>query len=1332
MKVGVYRLLAAVLLVGLASSIAFAQGSNTKASLTGIVQDSSGGVVPGASVVVRNVATGITNETVSNGTGSFAVPALDAGTYEATVSLSGFKTFKVDKIVLTPGATGSVIAKLEVGATSETITVTAHSELVDTTSTTVSSTISTEQMANLPLVTKSAMQVITLLPGINSESGTHTQRESTALGLPQSAIAIVIDGVNIQDQSVKSTDGFYPTIRPQTDLVEQVTVSEATGTADSSGQGAVQIKFITRSGSNKTTGSAYEYLRDSVLNSNSWANKFRNLPKNEINWNQFGFRQGGPIVIPGLYDGHNKAFYFVNYEEFRLPITSATTRQLLTPEAQRGLFQYGCTQAGCTGAVNVLTLAAQNGQLGTVDPTIGTMFGMINNAITTQGSLQPTIGRNTASYSWQPDLFRAEHLPGGRIDVNVTDKHRLTGTQVFQKVNSDPDIINNGYPSYPDFAVKSTQYSFRYTGTISMRSTLTKNMVNEGGWGTIWSPVYFSGNITPDLYVGGRNLTVPTVPTGTNLSPFNVTGGSSSRNGSNYNFHDTLNWLKGRHSLSIGGAYTKVTQVAASHSIVPALTLGFDTANDPAAGLFSTTNFPGATANDLTTARNLYALLTGRVNQVTGNSILQPDGTYEYRADPLETIQQREVGMFIQDQWRLRPNVTINAGLRYELQFPIQPTEALYSRNDVADLCGRAGLGQAASNAPLATIGCPFGQPGIPLNGAAPTYKLYEAGASGYNLDRNNFAPTVGVAWQPSVEGGWLRKVLGDPGLATVRASYGRAFHQGGLNDFLATLRNGPGLTVNSNRTVANANLVTASDPAQYGGNGYPVLLRQDARLGPPPSCAPGQTLGCIPTNAEFPRPIVFNTGINEFDPDYQTGYTDSWSAGFQRTLGKDTAVEIRYIGNRSGALATTVNYNEQDIYNAGFGSSANFVDEFKKAQRNLAANVAAGRGATFAYTGIPGTSPLPIFLASYNGVAPGNASDPSRYTGTQWTNSATIPSLSLLTPSIGTFASTNATNGLFGNTTFKANGQAAGMPANFWVMNPDVLTANLRTAQGFARYHTLQLVLSRRLSKGLSFGANYSYQAQFTSSLDTLFRERAVLREVDAPPHAFKLTTNYELPFGRGRRFGGNMNRWVDGVVGNWQVNMTGRVETGRFIDIGDVRLVNLSLKDLQHQFTYYVNPADGFVYNMPQDLIANTVKAWAIDVTSPTGHPLCTGSNTATCGGPDPGKPYIAPASDASCTTIIDGDCNVRQQLIKAPLFSRFDLSIKKRFPFGGRGSFDFGIDILNVFNAIDYNSVFPASNANFASPDAYRVTTAYADINNTYDPGGRIGQLVFRVNW
>src|SRR4030095_8640305 len=114
----------------------------------------------------------------------------------------------------------------EIGQASETVNVTAHTELIDTTSTTVSATITADQNQKLALVPQNAMQFVTLLAGIISPGCSHVQRSSTAMGLPQSAIAIVLDGVNVQDQSIKSTDGFYADIRPQTDLVEQVTVSE--------------------------------------------------------------------------------------------------------------------------------------------------------------------------------------------------------------------------------------------------------------------------------------------------------------------------------------------------------------------------------------------------------------------------------------------------------------------------------------------------------------------------------------------------------------------------------------------------------------------------------------------------------------------------------------------------------------------------------------------------------------------------------------------------------------------------------------------------------------------------------------------------------------------------------------------------------------------------------------------------------------------------------------------------------------------------------------------------------------------------------------------------
>src|SRR5262249_22555086 len=158
-----------------------------------------------------------------------------------------------------------------------------------------------------------------------------------------------------------------------------------------------------------------------------------------------------------------------------------------------------------------------------------------------------------------------------------------------------------------------------------------------------------------------------------------------------YNFHDTLNWLKGRHSISTGGSYTHTWDWSATHSLAPPATLGLDTTNDPSAGLFSAANFPGSQTADLQSARNLYPMLTARVTSITANATLQPDGTYLYLGDTFRRFAQNEASVFAQDQWRIKPTLTLNAGLRYQLQYPIHALESVYASNNVDDLCGRAG-----------------------------------------------------------------------------------------------------------------------------------------------------------------------------------------------------------------------------------------------------------------------------------------------------------------------------------------------------------------------------------------------------------------------------------------------------------------------------------------------------------------------------------------------------------------------------------------------------------------------------------------------------------------
>ena len=209
----------------------------------------------------------------------------------------------------------------------------------------VATTMDINQISNLPLTSRSALDFVVNLPGINTPGGS---RDSTVNGLPQSAINITIDGMSAQDNFLKTTDGFFARVSPRIDSVEEVTVSTAATDQATTGQGAVQIRFVTRSGTNSLQGSTFYYLRHHSLNANTFFNNATlppdpatgRAPKAENITHQPGTRVGGPISIPGLFDGRDKAFFFVNYEESRTPGQITRNRDFLHPSAQAGIFRY--------------------------------------------------------------------------------------------------------------------------------------------------------------------------------------------------------------------------------------------------------------------------------------------------------------------------------------------------------------------------------------------------------------------------------------------------------------------------------------------------------------------------------------------------------------------------------------------------------------------------------------------------------------------------------------------------------------------------------------------------------------------------------------------------------------------------------------------------------------------------------------------------------------------------------------------------------------------------------------------------------------------------------
>lgn len=1256
------------------SSPAYGQGGATS-TISGVVVDTGGGVVPGADVTLKQATTGFTQTGVTNASGTFSFAGLNIGTYTVTVTLQGFKTFVANDVVLTSGAPASVRAVLQVGGITEQVVVSSSSEIIQTQSSTVSNTINANQIIKLPLTSRSAMDFVTFLPGVTTAAG---NRQSQISGLPRGLINITLDGVNIQDNTLRSTDGFFAIVSPRLDAIEEVTVTTAAQGAEGAGQGAVQIKFVTRSGSNQFTGSAYEYLRSDKLNANTWFNNRDLVDKAKLKQNQFGARVGGPIVIPGLFDGRGKAFFFANYEELREPRDVTRQRTILKPGAQTGEFRYGGT------AINVLSLAAANGLTSTVDPTIATLLTDIRSATGTTGSVTDRDGLNLDFYSYNVPVQSLRRFPTGRVDYSLTQNHRFTSAVNYNYFTDFPDTLNGRDAQFPGFPVAAGQSSERLGWSNTLRSTISQNVVNEARVGLSSSPVTFFKELTADMWGGsvanqnGFNISLGNV--GQALTNPAAGPAPQSRNASNLTIENTVTWLRGSHSLSMGGAWSQFDLLAKNSALVPTINLGV-VQGDPAEGVFTAANLPGANSTQINNARQLYAILTGRVSGVNGDARLdEATNQYSYMGTGTQRARMRETGLFVQDAWRVKPTLTVNLGLRYELQFPFTPGNDSYSTATIADLCGISGVN--------AQGGCNLFQPGV-LSGKRPEFVQFNQGTRAYDVDYDNFAPSFGFAWTLGRREGLLGALLSED--FVVRGGYTRAFNREGMNTFSGQYNANPGVVIeDTDRNVNRGNL--------NDGLGLPVLFRDTARLGP----------AAFPATPIYPLRDVVTEDVNIFDPNLKVPWAETWTVGVQRGVGRNMAAEVRYVGTRSRDNWQVRNQNERNIY------ENNFLNEFRQAQANLQANIAAGLTSQgFRYRG-PGTGtvPLPIMFGYFQGA--GDPNNAAAYTSSNFSTSTTfLNPLAAFDPNPVGFV-----NSLIGNAGLRTNAGNAGLVQNLFIVNPDLQGgADLTTNEGRTRYHSLQLELRRRLAQGLQFQTNYVFGNMKQSEFFT-FRQPTQMRRDTGNPgditHVFKANITYDLPLGQGRRFGGNVNGLVNRIIGDWSINMNARVQSGRLLNLGNVRLAGMTRDDVQKMFTLRFDDAGKKVWMLPQDVIDNTVKAFSVSPTSATGY----GAS-----GPPSGR-YFAPANGPDCIETADdlGECGTGDLVVTGPLFHEFDLSVAKRVPIVGRTSVEFRAEALNVFNRANFTAVGGLG----STLSDYEVT----DLTGTN--AARVLQLVARFNW
>jgi hypothetical protein len=1282
-----------LLLLAVGLSAAFSQV--TTGRLEGTVTDPQGATVQGASVKVTNKETGQIFETAADEKGLWAIPSVASATYTVAVSHPGFKTTTVENVKVEIGVPATVNAKLEVGALAETVEVQGGAEVLQTSSATVTSTLVGRQLHELPFTSRNLTELIVTQPGSATPG---VPRSTSVYGMPQSALNVTKDGINIQDNSNKSSDGFFNAIFPRADAIEEMTVSAAAAGADSNAEGSMQVKMVTRSGSNDFHGGLFEQHRNQSLDANSYFNNLNGTaPRDHIVFNQFGGFVGGPIK-------RNKLFFFAHMEALQLPQTyTEPTDRVLTPSAIQGIFTY--SGGGTVHNVNLFQLAAANGFTSTPDPIIGKMLSQIDGLVEGQAGLKSRIASNadynTNNLDFQSKGGNYRRFPTVRMDYNLTQKHHIEFVYDYQTNIRRPDGVNvtTASPVFPgtgnvlNGTEPGNQGGIVFQAVTALRSTLTPHLTSEIRFGLNGGTVVFNNGINPGDFSQWLGY-APVLGFGL-TNPYRTTG-QTRRNTPLKQGNANMTWSKGSHLLNFGTSFTQINSWTTSVNgtqIVPTVTFGTAT-GDPiitgATNIFNAANFPGASATDMqTNAPALYALLTGRVSAIS-RSVVADENSKQYGPNqPVVRNRQREFGLYIQDSFRVHPRLTVNYGVRWDRQNPPVNLNSVYTRPGYAGVWGVSGVGNLFA-------------PGT-LTGSVPVYNATAPGEAGYAIRNKQFSPSIGLAWQVPSADGPLHWLLGSN--SVIRAGYA-------INTIREDASTLAVWGTNQGRTLS-LNVDPTNTPANFGAAGS-VLFR---------GALPTRT---APASPSYPVSIVAGNSVADFSPNLRTGYVQSWDIGLQRELTRDTVLEVRYVANHGTDLWRQVNINEVNIYENGF------LSEFQQAQQNLAAArgcsvgdavcMSVNRSKSSTYAGLAGQAALPMITAAIGS-----------------SNDATT-ALQIEQGQAGALA-----NGIATNATRMAKLLALGKPVNLFLVNPTLGSGSalLEVNGGNTNYHSLQTEVKRRMSKGLLLQMSYVWAHAITNEYSAgVGGSYTSLRNVgyDKSPspydirHAVKMNWIYELPFGNKQRFLGHLqNPIARKAVEGWELASVTRLQTGSPIRLTSGRstvnqndsgviLHNMTASQLQDMMSIRkvslaataTSPALGAVYYLPQSLIDNTNAAFEV--------------NGKTLKDLNPNAPYIGPADQA-------GQLGQRIFLY-GPAQQKWDFSLVKKTAITERVNLEFRMQALNAINRTNFLLFVPGSGITTTlgvnGTGFGQTTGAYKDLSNTNDPGGRIVEFSLRLNF
>ncbi len=1093
-------------------------------TIRGEISDAQGKVIGGATVTLKNPSVGFSRTQTTGAAGGYSFELIPPGDYVLEVEVKGFKKAVRNVSALIGSATAADV-QLEVGSLNEVVEVEAISSLVtvDTEDAKLGNNFENQQITQLPLEARNVLSLLTLQPGVT--------REGYVAGARSDQSNVTLDGVDINDAQTTMVSSSRdnptvsttlagpvsgPVLRLNAEAIEEFRVSTVTTDAVAGRSSGAQIELVTKSGTNNLHGSLFESHRNTVTTANDYFNKLNGTSRPALIRNTFSGGLGGPMI-------KNRLFFFYNYEGRRDASAQPTApRTVPLPSLGQGLVKFP-NAAGGLLTLTPADIAAIFPDTGGENPAavqaIAAAAAKYQANDFTIGDSRPGNLLNTAGFRFNAPAPLSQNSHVARLDLNITSKQTM-----FFRTNVIYDHDSSvALPFFPDTAPRSL-WVHPWGLTVGHTWTIHNNLVNSFHYGFTRQSFSQLGDLNAN-HVFFRFVFDPTsnTKTQTRVTPVQ-------------NFVNNLSWIKGSHTIQFGGNISLVSNSRSS------LLNSFDSATTNPS--FYQTNLIRNAVNNYLAANpgtfgagakigagatsaveNSITGLLGRYTQYSGSFIFGHDGT----AQPVGTATNRTFNTqgyegYAQDVWKIKPSLTLTAGLRYGLWRPVYETHGFEVQPNIplSEFLQRRIIG--------AETGVPYLTPiSVSLSGPA------NGGPALYNWDKTNFLPKVALAWSPRFHQGLLASIFGGKGQSVIRGGFGITGDYFG--EQLAT-------SFDLNNTLGFSSSTTISANTYNVGCGpYVVQNNCKANLGPLftgfnqnvrslPGIPPPGNLTFPQAKPSDGRPRIESS----LDSQLQTPKEYIWSLTFERELPAHLLLQASYIGRLGKHLLAT-----RDVMNP-----VNLSDSKSKMDWYTAATILEKlrqAGTPCTTTDCSKIPTIPYFENLFPNLAAQEGFAPTGYTPTA---TQTLYATEVL-PNGNDWTTTQLDIDTFSPIA----------PHAFY--QPQYGALSVFSTIGNSYYHGLAVSLRQRLHD-LTFDLNYTYahSTDDASGLQTSgtygaalilnpFNQRASYGNSDFDiRHQINFNSVAQLPFGRGHLLGRDSGRVLNAFLGGWQLSNIFRWNTG------------------------------------------------------------------------------------------------------------------------------------------------------------------------------------------